>query len=84
MTAPGPLRTCGQLVYCDDPAFALWRYSCVHEHVREGWTCPDHEPAPGQVGCARCLQAGHECEMTAVLVRRLGTGDEGLPGLPGS
>jgi len=49
---------------CGAPAVALHRYACVHEHVRDRWTCALHEPVPGTVGCRACRDAGHDCPMT--------------------
>lgn len=53
---------------CCDPAPELWRYLCEHGHAVEAWTCLPHRPAPGKVGCRRCRDAGHDCDMTAVRV----------------
>lgn len=56
---------------CDSRATAMHRYACVHEHVRTRVTCDEHAPQPGIVGCRRCFDAGHECEMRAELVEVL-------------
>ena len=50
---------------CGEVATAVYRYACVHEHVVERATCPDHKPEPGAVGCRACFNAGHECPMIA-------------------
>jgi hypothetical protein len=60
--------TRGLLLLCGEPAEAMHVYRCPCGHQRQGATCPAHQPAPGTVGCAQCLSAGHECPMTAELV----------------
>ena len=75
---PGPLYW---VLFCDQPATAVHRYACVHEHVRERATCDEHAPEPGKVGCRTCFEgspswapnswgtgAPHECPMTAELL----------------
>lgn len=57
------------LVYCDDIATGLYRWGCLHEHIKDLWTCDDHAPTPGAVGCYQCLIQGHECEMAGQLVQ---------------
>ena len=52
-----------QWAECGKPATQRYRYGCVHEHVSERWTCPDHAPVPDDVGCRRCFEAGHDCPM---------------------
>lgn len=56
---------------CGQPAAAVHRYACVHEHVVEKVTCAGHAPQPGIVGCRQCFDAGHECELRAELVQVL-------------
>lgn len=55
---------------CPNEATETYRYGCVHEHVIQKATCPDHHPFDGFVGCIRCLRQGHECPMAFQLVPR--------------
>lgn len=55
--APGLVFLCGR------EASVSHRYRCACGHPLTGATCPDHAPAPGQVGCYRCLKDGHDCPM---------------------
>ena len=48
---------------CGKPATMTRSYRCACGHERTGSTCPDHVPAPGEVGCAQCFDEGHECLM---------------------
>ena len=57
------IRTAIGLLRCGAPAVRLDRYACIHEHVKDRWTCTIHEPKPGLVGCQDCLQLGHECDL---------------------
>lgn len=66
-----PMSTAAWRVICDQPATAVHRYACEHEHVRERATCDEHAPQPGIVGCRACREAGHECPMVAELVEQL-------------
>ncbi len=51
---------------CGQPAERTDRYRCPCGHERDGSTCAEHAPAPGEVGCSRCWDAGHECPMTVI------------------
>ena len=55
----------GVMIVCGIAAAGVWDYGCIHEHVRlDMATCAEHAPRAGVVGCFRCLQLGHDCEMT--------------------
>ena len=54
---------------CSNPATETWDYGCVHEHVKRRRTCRLHRPAPDQVGCRECFEAGHECPLVARQMR---------------
>jgi hypothetical protein len=49
---------------CPNVAVNFYSYSCEHGHFSRKATCLADQPEPGGVGCMRCLQDGHECEMT--------------------
>lgn len=68
-----PMLPLGWLMNCDDKATAQYRAGCVHEHVVTGRFCPDHglDLLDGRAGCARCLAAGHECQMNLIVVEEL-------------
>lgn len=55
-------------VLCMQRAVAIWRFSCVHGHESEKQTCAFHEPRPGNVGCQRCYNDGHECPMAFIQI----------------
>jgi hypothetical protein len=73
--AKTPIGRDGQdlvLAICGNTASGLYRWGCVHEHIKELWACPQHAAGAerrGQVGCFECLREGHECEMVGQLVR---------------
>lgn len=52
------------LLLCGLPTAQVHQYRCPNGHVGSGETCRDHEPKPGSVGCALCLEQGTDCEMT--------------------
>jgi len=64
MIEPGKWQLCGR------EAAAKHLYMCVHEHMKEGATCPEHHPLPGAVGCSECWDLGHECPMEAQEIGR--------------
>ena len=49
---------------CGAPVTEVRLYACRHGHVKEGRTCDEHRPEPGEVGCSACWDLGHECPMT--------------------
>jgi hypothetical protein len=61
-------REDGQWVECGAPGVSLHRYGCIHEHVKEMWSCVLHEPEPGAVGCRDCFDAGHLCDLISQAV----------------
>jgi hypothetical protein len=50
---------------CGQPAVGRFRRICVHEHVRDGWLCPDHAENPQNGLCGTCYflpgDLSHEC-----------------------
>lgn len=52
---------------CTMPPAGRYRRICVHEHVRDGWLCPDHA-AGGAGRCMTCLGLdgglSHDCPIT--------------------
>jgi hypothetical protein len=51
---------------CGDPAVALMRGGCAHEHVKDRWLCAFHSGEVGQASayCAECESAdGHICRI---------------------
>ena len=64
-----PLRI--ELTQCGERATAVYRYGCIHEHVREGSTCSNHHPDGKEIGCRLCLFFGHECPMVFTKLRDL-------------
>jgi hypothetical protein len=50
---------------CGDHAIGLFRRTCVHEHVRDGWLCRDHADAPQHGFCRVCYELpgglSHDC-----------------------
>lgn len=49
---------------CPEPAAAVVRLGCVHEHVKEARLCDVHSqggPAGSSPLCAPCARMGHDC-----------------------
>jgi hypothetical protein len=56
---------------CGEPAVALARAGCIHEHIVDRPVCEQHRQIAGATGCMRCLtddQAPHVCPMTGQLL----------------
>jgi hypothetical protein len=55
----------GALVVCQAPAIASYTYYCAVCHYQGTRSvCAEHDPVPGQVGCAACHDRGQEHPLT--------------------
>jgi hypothetical protein len=65
--AKQPMIVPGMWQICGSPATFMHAYRCQCGHSRQGETCPEHAPIPGEVGCAQCWDNGHECPMISIV-----------------